>query len=176
MSFKVELSITLRPGEAAKPVVLEINPDWAPNGVQRFKELVETGFYSNARFHRVIPNFIAQVGIAGDPKVYAKYANSPIADDPVTVKNEKGTISFAMRGPNTRSCQIFVNYKDNSGDLDGQGFSPIGKVLSGMDVFEALEVPAGKGPDQPTLKEHGNKYLDQDFPNLSEIKEAKIVA
>eukprot|EP00439_Symbiodinium_sp_Y106_P081589 s25_g20.t1 len=137
--------------------------------------LVESGFYTAARFHRVIPSFIAQVGIAADPAVYAKWGNSPIPDDPVKESNKRGTVSFAMRGPDTRSCQIFFNYKDNGPDLDGQGFSPIAVVKAGMEVIDQLVVPTGKGPDQPTLKEQGNAYLDKAFPELSEIVEAKIL-
>ena len=173
MVFEVELQVRVKPGQAPKLVVLEVRPDWSPNGVERFKQLVESGFYSQARFHRVIPDFIAQVGIAADPGVYAKWGNSPIKDDPVATSNQRGTVSFAMRGPDTRSCQIFFNYKDNK-DLDSQGFSPIAVVKEGMEVIDQLTVPAGKGPDQPTLKENGNKYLDQDFPDLSEIVEAKV--
>mmetsp|Transcript_8021 Transcript_8021/g.14597 ORF Transcript_8021/g.14597 Transcript_8021/m.14597 type:complete len:176 (+) Transcript_8021:65-592(+) len=175
MAFNVELQVRLKPGEAPKPVLLEVHPDWAPNGCERFKQLVESGFYTSARFHRVIPSFIAQVGIAADPAVYAKWGNSPIKDDPVKESNKRGTVSFAMRGPDTRSCQIFFNYKDNGPDLDGQGFSPIAVVKAGMEVVDQLVVPSGKGPDQPTLKEQGNAYLDKAFPELSEIVEAKIV-
>ncbi|OLP97461.1 putative peptidyl-prolyl cis-trans isomerase [Symbiodinium microadriaticum] len=158
-----------------RPVLLEVHPDWAPKGCERFKQLVESGFYTAARFHRVIPSFIAQVGIAADPAVYAKWGNSPIPDDPVKESNKRGTVSFAMRGPDTRSCQIFFNYKDNGPDLDGQGFSPIAVVKAGMEVIDQLVVPTGKGPDQPTLKEQGNAYLDKAFPELSEIVEAKIL-
>ena len=118
------------------------------------------GFYSSARFHRVIPDFIAQVGIAADPVVYAKWGNSPIKDDPVKESNKRGYVSFAMRGPDTRSCQIFFNYKNNS-DLDGQGFAPIAVVKEGMEVIDQLSIPAGKGPDQPTLKEQGNAPAGQ---------------
>eukprot|EP00434_Breviolum_minutum_P044142 symbB.v1.2.039388.t1/scaffold6530.1/size17355/3 len=67
MVFEVELQVRVKPGQAPKLVVLEVRPDWSPNGVERFKQLVESGFYSQARFHRVIPDFIAQVGIAADP-------------------------------------------------------------------------------------------------------------
>mmetsp|Transcript_110992 Transcript_110992/g.264823 ORF Transcript_110992/g.264823 Transcript_110992/m.264823 type:complete len:177 (-) Transcript_110992:71-601(-) len=173
--FNVELSVKLKPADAPKTVVLEVHPDWAPEGCARFRELVEVGFYSCARFHRVIPGFIAQVGIAADPAVYAKYGNSPIKDDPVKESNKRATVSFAMRGPDTRSCQIFINYKDNGPDLDSQGFAPIAIVKEGMDVIDQLTVPAGKGPDQPSLKELGNAYLDKTFPDLSEIVSAKVV-
>mmetsp|Transcript_60279 Transcript_60279/g.143650 ORF Transcript_60279/g.143650 Transcript_60279/m.143650 type:complete len:176 (+) Transcript_60279:84-611(+) len=173
-TFDVELMIRLTPGSEPKKVVFEMRPDWAPIGVERFTTLVKEGFYSDARFHRVIPGFIAQVGIAGDPKVYSKWGYSPIKDDKVATSNARGTVSFAMKGPDTRSCQVFVNYADN-GSLDAQGFSPIAKVKEGMDVIDALTVPPQNGPDQMALKEQGNAYLDAKFPNLSTIVSAKML-
>ena len=173
--FTVEFKIQLRPGSEGV-VEMEVHPEWAPVGVQRFKELVESSFYSQARFHRVIPGFIAQVGIAADPAVYAKWGNNPIKDDPLVrgVSNTRGMVSFAMRGPDTRSCQVFVNFGDNS-SLDSQGFSPIAKVTKGMDIIDALQ-PMPSGPDQMLLKEQGNRYLDAKFSGqLSEIIEARVL-
>mmetsp|Transcript_26637 Transcript_26637/g.61256 ORF Transcript_26637/g.61256 Transcript_26637/m.61256 type:complete len:175 (-) Transcript_26637:74-598(-) len=169
----VELMIKVSPQAEAKRVVLEMHSDWAPKGVERFLTLVKEGYYEDARWHRVIPGFIAQVGICGDPKVYSKWGYSPIDDDKVAVSNSRGTVSFAMKGPNTRSCQIFVNLVNNQ-SLDGQGFSPIAKVKEGMDVIDALvEVPSG--PDQNKYKEEGNRYMDANFPNLSTIVSAKML-
>mmetsp|Transcript_17800 Transcript_17800/g.32228 ORF Transcript_17800/g.32228 Transcript_17800/m.32228 type:complete len:175 (+) Transcript_17800:72-596(+) len=169
----VELMIRLAPKDEPKRVVLEMHSDWAPLGVERFLTLVKEGFYSDARWHRVIPGFIAQVGIAGDPKVYEKWGYTPIKDDKVAVSNTRGTVSFAMKGPNTRSCQIFVNLVNNE-SLDGQGFSPIAKVKEGMDVIDKLvEVPSG--PDQNKYKELGNAYMDANFPHLSTIVSAKAL-
>ena len=56
--------------------VVQVHPDWAPRGAARFKELVEDGFYNECRFFRVVPNFMVQFGINGDPEVQARWRNN----------------------------------------------------------------------------------------------------
>lgn len=94
--------------------VVEILPDWAPLGASRLKELVESGFYDSARFFRVLPKFMAQFGLAGDSKLNGLWAKKMIPDDPAKYSNIRGTVSFAMRGPNTRTTQLFINFVNNS--------------------------------------------------------------
>src|SRR5262249_40823901 len=117
--------------------VLQVSKDWAPLGAERFFQLVQTGFYDGARFFRVLSGFMAQFGIAGDPKVQSLWRMSPILDDPVKQTNSKGRISFAMAGPRSRTTQVFINLVDNT-RLDSSGFAPFGEVVSGMDVVERL--------------------------------------
>lgn len=153
---------------------IEVHPDWAPNGAARFKELVEGNFFPDTRFFRVVPGFMAQFGIAGDPAVAAKWQNANIQDDPVKQSNKRGYVTFATSGPNSRTTQMFVNFKDND-FLDSQGFSPFGMVVSGMETVDALYngygegAPSGNGPDQGRIQQEGNNYLSQDFPKLSWI-------
>mmetsp|Transcript_20636 Transcript_20636/g.58525 ORF Transcript_20636/g.58525 Transcript_20636/m.58525 type:complete len:201 (+) Transcript_20636:1-603(+) len=172
--FTVEMQIQISSSDTGV-VQLLVHPSWAPLGAARFKELVECGFYNNARWHRVIAGFIAQVGIAADPEVYKKWGYNPIKDDPVTKSNIRGTVSYAKRNePDARSCQIFVNYTDNSHSLDNTGFAPFAEVISGMEVIDKLQV--SENIDQGMFKEMGNAYLDRECPGkLSEILEAKIV-
>ena len=159
--------------------VIEVNRDWAPNGADRFYNLVKNGFYDNARFFRVIDGFMVQFGINGDPNVAGVWRQADIKDDPVKQSNERGTVTFATAGPNTRTTQVFINFADNA-PLDGQGFSPFGKVVSGMDVVDALYggygegAPHGKGPDQGRMQQEGNAYLETAFPKLDFIKTATI--
>ena len=68
----------------------------------------------------MVPGFIIQWGIPGDPEAYKKFGDNKIKDDPVKVSNKRGTISFATSGPHARGSQMFVNLGDNA-DLDGQG-------------------------------------------------------
>ena len=172
-AMKVEMDIQIDAANTGT-IQIEVHEDWAPLGANRFRDLVTSGFYTNARWHRVIPDFIAQVGIAADPAIYAQWGNNRIKDDPVKTSNTRGTVSFATSGPDARSCQVFVNYGDNA-SLDSQGFSPIGKVTAGMDVIDRLQVMA-KGPDQTQIKQNGNKYLDEAFGGkLSEILEARVI-
>jgi peptidyl-prolyl cis-trans isomerase A (cyclophilin A) len=159
--------------------VIEVHRDWAPQGADRFYNLVKNGFFDNARFFRVIEGFMVQFGINGDPKIAAAWRDADIKDDPVKQSNERGTITFATAGPNTRTTQVFINFADNA-PLDGQGFSPFGKVVSGMEVVDSLYggygegAPNGNGPDQGRVQSQGNAYLEQDFPKLDFIKTATI--
>jgi peptidyl-prolyl cis-trans isomerase A (cyclophilin A) len=160
-------------------VVLDVRRDWAPNGSDRFYNLVKNGFYDNARFFRVISGFMVQFGINGDPGVSAKWRDATIKDDPVKQSNKRGTITFATSGPNSRTSQVFINFADNS-RLDGMGFAPFGEVTTGMNIVDGLYsgygegAPNGRGPDQGRLQAEGNSYLSKQFPNMDYIKKATI--
>jgi peptidyl-prolyl cis-trans isomerase A (cyclophilin A) len=159
--------------------VVEVHRDWAPNGADRFYNLVKNGFYDDARFFRVISGFMVQFGIAGNPKVSAVWRDANIKDDPVEESNKKGYLTFATAGPNTRTTQVFINFGNNAG-LDGQGFAPFGKVVSGMEIVDALYAeygegaPGGDGPDQGLVQSQGNAYLEKSFPKLDFIRKATI--
>ena len=159
---------------------LEIHRDWAPRGADHFYELVHTGFFDGARFFRVVRDFVVQFGINGDLQTNQLWASGMLADDPVKEHNVKGTLTFAMRGPNTRSTQLFINLSDNRKSLDGHGFAPIGKVTAGMDVVESLYSfygdmpPMGQGPDPDLIQRQGAPYLESHFPRLDFIKKAVI--
>ena len=159
--------------------VIQVNRDWAPNGADRFFNLVKAGFYNDARFFRVIDGFMVQFGISGNPDVSAAWSDANIKDDPVRESNSRGTVTFATAGPNTRTTQVFINFNNNS-MLNGQGFAPFGKVISGMDVVDSLYkgygegAPRGNGPNQGLIKAQGNAYLVTQFPKLDYIKKATI--
>jgi peptidyl-prolyl cis-trans isomerase A (cyclophilin A) len=161
-------------------VVIEVHPEWAPQGAERFRELVEAGFYDGCRFFRVIDGFMAQTGINGDPEVNAKWREKTIPDDPVTASNTRGHVTFATGGPDSRTTQFFINYGDNS-RLDPDGFAPFGKVVEGMDVVDKFYSgygdgpPYGRGPSQDRINAQGNAYLEDQFPRLDYIKTATIV-
>jgi peptidyl-prolyl cis-trans isomerase A (cyclophilin A) len=160
--------------------VVEVTREWAPQGADRFYNLVKNGFYDDTRFFRVIKGFMVQFGISGDPKLNDVMQQANLPDDPVKQSNSRGNITFATAGPNTRTSQVFINYKDNA-NLDGMGFAPFGKVVTGMKTVDALNgeygegAPGGAGPSQPRMQSEGNAYLQRDFPKLDYIKSAKIV-
>jgi peptidyl-prolyl cis-trans isomerase A (cyclophilin A) len=161
------------------PFVIEVHRDWAPNGADRFYNLVKNGFYDNARFFRVIEGFMVQFGVNGDPKVSAVWKEARIKDDPARISNKRSFVTFATAGPNTRTTQVFISYGDNS-NLDSQGFTPFGQVISGMKVLDSMYsgygegAPRGLGPDQSKLQAEGNAYLASKFGNLDYIKKATI--
>jgi peptidyl-prolyl cis-trans isomerase A (cyclophilin A) len=160
---------------------IEVARSLSPNGADRFYNLVRSGYFKDIAFFRVIPGFMCQFGIHGDPNVSAKWRAAAIPDDPVKGSNTRGTITFATAGPNTRTTQLFINFADNS-NLDGMGFSPFGKVTEGMDVVDKINgeygegAPRGRGPDQGRVQGEGNTYLKKDFPNLDYIKSATILS
>jgi cyclophilin family peptidyl-prolyl cis-trans isomerase len=161
------------------PFVVEVHRDWAPLGADRFYNPVKNGFYNNARFFRVISGFMVQFGINADPAISARWRGARINDDPVKQSNTRGLITFATAGPNTRTTQVFINYANNAA-LDGQGFAPFGRVISGMNVVDALYsgygegAPSGAGPEQGRVQSEGNAYLTSQFPKLDYIKSATI--
>jgi peptidyl-prolyl cis-trans isomerase A (cyclophilin A) len=164
------------------PFVIEVTREWAPIGADRFYNLVKNGFFDDIRFFRVIPGFMAQFGINGNPAVQAAWRAQNITDDPVKQSNKRGYVTFAKTGaPNSRSTQVFINFQDNT-NLDSQGFAPFGRVVVGMNVVDKLYGeygeggPRGKGPDQGRIQEEGNVYLMKDFPKLDFIRKATIVA
>jgi peptidyl-prolyl cis-trans isomerase A (cyclophilin A) len=166
--------------ETSKGVfVIQVTRAWAPQGADRFYNLVKNGFFDNVRFFRVISGFMVQFGINGDPALSAKWRDANINDDRVTQSNKRGMITFATAGPNTRTTQVFINFADNS-NLDGMGFSPFGKVVTGMNVVDGLYAgygegaPRGNGPDQGRLQSEGNAYLAKEFPRMDFVKKATI--
>jgi peptidyl-prolyl cis-trans isomerase A (cyclophilin A) len=160
--------------------VVEVTKAWAPEGAERFYRLVEKKFYDDARFFRVVRNFVVQFGINGDPAVEARWRNMTMRDDPVKASNKRATVAFAMSGPNTRTTQVFVNLADNT-RLDASGFAPFGQVVDGMQVVDHLydrygeAASLGPGPDPNFIEARGNAYLDASFPDLDAIRRARIV-
>lgn len=159
--------------------IVDVTRAWSPNGADRFYNLVKNGNFDNCRFFRVVKNFMVQFGINGDPKISAAWRAANILDDKPTGENKKsnsrGYISFATAGPNTRTTQVFINYKDNA-FLDSQGFTPFGVVSKeGMKVVDAITGEYGESPDQGQIQMKGNAYLQASFPNLDYIKTATIV-
>jgi peptidyl-prolyl cis-trans isomerase A (cyclophilin A) len=159
-------------------VVIEVHRDWAPLGADRFYNLVKSGYFDGVKFFRVIPGFMAQFGMHGDPAVNTAWSSARIKDDPVKESNKRGYVTFAKSSaPNSRSSQVFINYADRNSSLDKDGFAPFGKVISGMEVVDKFNAKyAGTpGDDQGNIAAGGNAYLDKTYPGLTFIKKATIV-
>jgi peptidyl-prolyl cis-trans isomerase A (cyclophilin A) len=159
--------------------VVEAHRAWAPLGVDRFHYLVRNGFYDGTRFFRVLNGFMAQFGINGDPRITASWRERRITDDPPRQSNVRGAVSFASAGPQSRTTQLFINFRDNLG-LD-KSYPPIGKVVEGMAAVDSLwkeygeGAPMGNGPEQERVMTEGETYLAKDFPKLDQVKKAELV-
>ena len=176
-TFTVELTTT------EGIVRLDVTRAWSPNGADRFYNLVTNGFYTDVAFFRVIDGFMAQCGIHGNPAVAAAWSHASIADDSTegAQHNTRGTVSYAMGGPGSRTSQFFINLVDNT-RLDGMGFTPFARVRDAdMAHVDALfhgygeGAPAGHGPTQGRIQGEGNTYLHAEFPELDYIRSARVM-
>jgi len=173
-TFKVKFETT------QGDVELECKRASAPNGVDRFYNLIKIGFFDDSAFFRVVKEpkpFVVQFGIHGNPDVSKLWKESRLKPDKVKDSNKRGTLTYAMSGsPDTRTTQLFINLADNE-MLDKQGFSPICTVTGkGMDVVDKLESSYGNMPSQqqPEIQSQGNKFLRQRYPRLDYVKTARL--
>ena len=151
--------------------IVEVQRKYAPLGADRFHDLVSQKFFDGCGFFRIVPNFVVQFGINGDPEVQKKWRDNTIKDDQVKITNSKATITFATSGPNSRTSQLFINLKDNA-FLDRLGFAPFGKVIEGYNVVESLYAGYGEKPNQGSIQSKGNVYLKDSFPKLDYINQS----
>lgn len=175
-SFRVQLDTT------KGAIVIEVHRDWAPKGADRFYELVTGGYYDDNRFFRVVKGQWAQFGINGDPKTATTWRARTVGDDPPAGQSvTRGAVAFAFAVPNGRTTQVYFSLRDNSYQ-DAQGFVPFGRIVSGMEVADALNAEYGEnagggiraGHQQP-LFDGGNAYLDREFPRLDRIIRARVI-
>ena len=159
--------------------IIEVHPEWAPNGAAHWLKLVKMGFYDDTRFFRAIDGFMAQTGISGDPAKTKQWGDQTIPDDKVAASNKRGYVTFAQTGrPNSRSTQWFINFGDNSNlDTMNQGFMPFGKVVEGMNVVDKINTQYGENPGDTQMRAEaeGNAFLDERFPGLTKIIKIEIV-
>lgn len=162
------------------PFTVEGVREWAPRGADRFYNLVRIGYFDDVAFFRVIGGFVVQFGISGNPAVNEKWRVAAIQDEPVRTSNQRGFLTYAMGGPNTRTTQLFINLVDNP-QLDEMSFAPFGQVVEGIDVVDSLYAdygegaPRGRGPAQDRIHSEGNRYLRENFPRLDYIVKAALV-
>lgn len=157
--------------------VVKVTRAWAPQGADRFYNLVRHHFYNDMAIFRVATGFVVQFGLGPSPAVNRAWENAKIKDDPVTQSNIPATVTFATAGPNTRTTQVFINLGNNS-SLDGQGFAPFGQVTSGMEVIQTFYSGYGETTtnDQGNITTGGKAYLEKTYPKLDVIKTATVTS
>ena len=164
-------------------VLLLARRAWSPLAVDRLHFLVQHGYYDETRFFRVVPGFVVQWGISGDPARNAAWRDRDLPDEPVRVSNTRGRVSYARGGPNTRGVQLYVNLADNP-RLDTTstfGFPPVAEVTAGMEIFDSMFAgyscrrgSQGTCPSQDSIQAQGNPYLARVHPNLDYIRRARV--
>ena len=176
-TYKIKLKTT------KGDVIIEVTRAWAPNGADRFYNLVKIGYYDGVVFFRVIEGFMAQVGLHGEPAVQAAWSKATIPDDPVLQSNTRGMVTFAATSaPNSRTTQFFINFGDNTSLKQHGPFAPFGRVVEGMAIVDTLYsgygegAPRGRGPSQGEIARQGNAYLKASFPELDAITRASLLA
>lgn len=154
--------------------VIHVKREWAPNGADRFYNLAKNGYYDQNRFFRVIPQFMAQVGLHGDPAIAAAWKDATIAPDRAIMSNTRGWVTFAKGTlASSRTTQFFINFGNNS-RLDIDGFAPFGQVITSMVLVERLYSEYGEGPDQGAIIANGNAWLTRYFPRMDYIRGIEI--
>jgi peptidyl-prolyl cis-trans isomerase A (cyclophilin A) len=158
-------------------VIIEVHKAWAPAGADRFYNLVRAGYFTDSAFFRVVSGFMAQFGISARPEVNKIWSNQNLIDDRPTQSNKRGRVTFAATGaPNSRSTQMFINFKDNS-FLDSMGFAPFGEVVEGMENVDKFYNGYGEAPSgqQDRINAEGKAFLDKTYPKVDRILSATIV-
>ena len=155
--------------------IVKVTRNWAPNAADRFYNLVKNGYYDDNRLFRVVTDVLAQWGIHGDPKVNTAWQNAYIKADRARQSNVRGKLAFATQNDdqNKRTTQVYVNFGDNSKDMDQKSYAPFGEVTTSMVMvqraFDKLVI------DQALFMTGGNEWIMKAAPQLSYIKTAVIV-
>lgn len=156
-------------------VAIEFTRAWSPNGVDRFYNLARAGYYDDTRFYRVVAGFVAQFGVAKVPAFANYWGRQSIKPDPIVEHNVRGMIAYAQLTPKDRTTNVFINLRDNL-NLDTLGFTPIGRVVEGMEALDSLhwgygDIPISDPPlgDPKRMYRETNKFLDKTYPKLDKL-------
>jgi homoserine O-acetyltransferase len=159
---------------------IEVKREWSPKAADRFFQLVKYKYFDNSVFYRVIPEFVAQFG-NGNHAATKRWNSHKIRDEKVILGNQKGTLSFARGGIETRTTDLFINLKDNTrldtlNYNDVVGFPAFGKVIQGLnvvsDIYSGYENNSAAKLDM--LNSNRKKYFEE-FPKLDIIQRAYFI-
>jgi len=136
MAAKVELKTNF--GD----IVIELDEEKAPVTAKNFLGYVEDKFFDGVIFHRVIPDFMIQVG-GFDVDMKEKKTKASIVNEGSNgLKNDRGTLAMARTNdPDSATAQFFINLKDNdflNASRGNPGYAVFGKVVDGMDTVDSI--------------------------------------
>jgi len=118
-------------------IVMDLDPQLAPNSVNNFVGLARQGFYDGLTFHRVVPGFVIQGGCPeGSGRGGPGYK---WADEPVKAEYTLGAVAMANAGKNTNGSQFFITIDDCTRKLT-KDYNLFGYVVEGIDVAQATQV------------------------------------
>jgi peptidyl-prolyl cis-trans isomerase A (cyclophilin A) len=152
-------------------IMIEVHPAWAPLGAARFLELVRSQYFTDVALFRCVSGFICQFGIAATPQLNEAWrAKGRIQDDPHVLKRQglmdRGMVSFAGGGSDSRTTQLFVSLKDSHFLGKAKWETPIGQVVEGLDVVDAWfkgygdsTRHGGHAPEQSVLTNRGSAFI-----------------
>ena len=152
--------------EDGSVMTAELYPEVAPNTVNNFISLVQSGFYDGLIFHRVIPDFMIQggdpegIGIGGPGySIKGEFARNGVKND---LKHDRGVLSMARSMmPNSAGSQFFIMVA-NAPHLDGQ-YAAFGKVIEGMEVADAIVSVKRDRSDKPINDQRMKKLTVDTF-------------
>lgn len=153
---------------------IEVTRQLSPKAADRLYQLVKKRYFDKQLFYRVNPGFVAQFG-SSNKEAYDNWNSIAVSDEAVIQGNEKGTLSFARGGPESRTTDLFINLGNNQ-RLDTiyynnvRGFPSFGKVVNGMEVVTSLY----SGYADTTMESLNLMYDDREaflkkFPKLDTI-------
>jgi cyclophilin family peptidyl-prolyl cis-trans isomerase len=144
--------------------------------------LITSGFFKDIGIFRVQRGYVVQFGISDNQAINRFWDKHPIKDEPVSISNLRGYISFARDGVETRTTQLFINLNDNlkldTVNYNGlRGFPPVARIIKGFTTVESFYSGYGFEPanHQDSVLMYGNSYLKKKFPEIDYILEARII-
>ena len=159
-------------------LTIEVIRNWAPNGADRYVDMVKAGFYEDISFFRSSPNFLTQFGANNDPSKLRWYDKIP-DDPPQGIPIRHGYMSFAGSGQNSRNAQVFIAYAD----LDFLGnepwetpFARVPLTTENTNTLNAIYKGYADGQiEQPRIFTEGNAYLRRQFPRVDYILHCSLL-
>eukprot|EP01084_Bolivina_argentea_P174921 302960_1 len=159
-------------------IYIQVRPDWAQLGAERYLELVRDKYYDNIALFRAVDDFLIQFGLANTDEKRQKWMRKTIKDDPSNnIPFTKGMLSFAGSGKHSRETQIFfVLGQDLSWHLGKSPWEvPFAQIIYGVNNLDFINTEYEEKVDQQKIWSLGYDYLKKDFPNLSYIDYCYIV-